>query len=132
MHKACELWRSATSLCKIHTMDKAVRLGNPGEAPPWGMGGGRTPIDDDIEAAKDALPDEQRELFFRCARHLYDMQVSDRSDQKFDHSDNDQWLADLATWFGWSDEFRDEIKREAMRSAAEVLPHEMPAVETED
>jgi hypothetical protein len=107
-------------------MEKAVTLGNPGEPPPWGQGGGATAKDADIAAAKDWPQDEQRKLFFGLARHLYDLRVRDNVEERYDHSDDDQWLADLAAWFGWSDELRDEVKKEAMRAAAVILPHEMP------
>jgi hypothetical protein len=109
-------------------MDKAVHLRSPGEPPVWGVGGGHTSIDDDIVAARTWPLDSQRELFFRCARTLYDNRVRDNVDDenRLDPSDNDQWMADLATWLRWSDELRDEVKKEAMRSAVEILAEEMP------
>jgi hypothetical protein len=83
-------------------------------------------MDADIVAAKDWPLERQRRLFFGFARHLYDNQVRDDVDERDDPSKNDQWLADLASWLGWSDELRDEVIREAMRAAVEILPHELP------
>lgn len=110
-------------------MDKAVTLGAPGEPPPWGQGGGTTAIDADILAAREWRIDQQRHLFFGLARHLYDMQVRDDVEERYDHSDDDAWLSALAAWFGWPEGIADEVKREAMRAAAVVLPHEMPTSE---
>ena len=108
-------------------MVKAVQLGKPGEPPKWGRDGGVTPMDHRIVEAEDAPLDEQRRLFFGLARHLYDNQVRGDVEEPDDPSDNDAWLASLAEWFGWSDELRDEVKKEAMRAALAILPHEMPA-----
>ena len=91
----------------------------------WGQGGATTVVDADLLAAKDGPLEEQRRLFFMCARHLFDNQVRVPEDERDDPSDNDQWLANLATWFGWIDELRDEVIREAMAAALEILDYEI-------
>lgn len=101
-------------------------LGKSGEPPPWGKGGGTSSLDSQIEGAGDLPEDQQRQLFFGCARHLYDLQVRDSVEESYDHSDDNQWLADLATWLGWTDDLRDQINKEAMRAAAVILDHAIP------
>lgn len=83
-------------------------------------------MNSEIVSARYWPEERQRRLFFGLARHLYDLRVRGNVEEEYDHSDVDQWLSDLATWLGWSDELRDEVKKEAMRAAAVVLPHELP------
>jgi len=105
---------------------KAVELRPLGTAPVWGG-----PIDGDIVRYQNGPMEMQRKTFFGCARWLYDNLVRDivPDEDRLDPSDNDEWLRRLAVWFGFDDDLRDEIIREAMRSAAEILPDEMPGAE---
>lgn len=87
---------------------KAVVLRPMGECPQWGAEpGAETPMDGPIREGRDAPFEEQRELFFGLVRHLHDAQVRVPEDERDDPSDNDEWIATLAFWFGWDDDVRD-------------------------
>lgn len=105
---------------------KAVVLRPMGECPQWGAEpGAETPMDGPIREGRDAPFEEQRELFFGLVRHLHDGQVRVPEDKRDDPSDNDEWIATLALWFGWDDDIRDIEKARAAKAAYEVLDCEI-------
>lgn len=89
-------------------------------------------MDVDIRDARDAPFDEQRKLFHGCVRALYDWQVRVPEEDRDDPSDNDQWIANLATWLGWPDDVRDAEKTTAAKAAFEVLDYEIEDAASDD
>lgn len=105
---------------------KAVVLRPLGECPQWGtQPGATTPIDEEIRSAGSAPIEVQRELFFGLVRHLDDAQLRVSEEEREDPSDNEAWIASLATWFGWADEVRDLERARAAKAAYEVLDYEI-------
>src|SRR4051794_23034637 len=94
-----------------------VILDPEGDPPRWGQGGAPHPIDDQIIAFRTGPLPDQRQLFYRCARHLYDSQYRTTEADRPDPSNDIQWLTNLATWFGWSRDLFEEVRREAESSA---------------
>ncbi|GAA1942343.1 hypothetical protein [Agromyces allii] len=104
----------------------AVLLKPSGEAPVWGKElGSSTSVDEEIASARDATLDEQKRLFRRLVRALYDQQFRVPAEDRDDPSDIPEWIATLAHWFGWSDELRDREHEKARADAAEVSEHEI-------
>jgi hypothetical protein len=104
---------------------KNVVLDPPGEPPRWGMGGASNPLDRQIVAAKDQSFEEQQTLFEQFARHLFASQARGDKDLHLDHSDDPQWLANLATWFRWTDEQRDAAISSAAQAEFAVFDYEI-------
>lgn len=83
-------------------------------------------MDHYIVEARNSSVDEQRKLFFRFARHLFDNQVRDSVSERNDPKNDEAWLVCLAEWFGWNDGLREEVIQEAAEAAWVVLPGENP------
>jgi hypothetical protein len=82
-------------------------------------------MDDEIRAARDWPRDRQRELFFKLARHLFDDRTREPEEDRFDTSDDEQWLDNLATWFEWPDDLSDEQKARAARDSFHIPDSEI-------
>lgn len=97
-----------------------IPLPEPGQPPRWG----NTLEDQEIVVARNDSFDEQRKLFFGCARHLFDNQVRDHGQERNDPANDEAWLKALGAWFGWTDSQTEDVITEAAQAAMTNLPDE--------
>jgi len=75
---------------------------------------------------QDWVEERQRRLFFDLARLLYDLRVRDNVEDEYDHADVECGPPISPHGSSAAMKTRDEVKKEAMRVPAVVLPHELP------